>query len=117
MPEGDTLFRTATVLHEALAGQCVTRFDAAAARVNVEAHRAGIIGGEVESVRSWGKHLLIRIKGCGTLRTHLGMRGTWHLYRSGSPWRLPAWKACVILETEAVTSVCFGAPQVEWITK
>ncbi len=63
MPEGDTIARAAAVLHEALAGQTVTRFATALAhlaRVDVDTPLAGRI---VERCAAHGKHLLIAFSG------------------------------------------------------
>jgi endonuclease-8 len=117
VPEGDTLFRTATALRAALAGKQITSFESAVGRAHVEARRAGILGRRVEGVRSQGKHLLIDVEGLGALRTHLGMQGSWHLYRPGSRWRLARWKARAVIATDTAVAVCFGAPQVEWIAR
>ena len=117
MPEGDTLFRTAATLHTALAGKQIVAFESALASVQAAARRAGLPGAVVAAVEARGKHLLIRFERSGILRTHLGMHGTWHLYRPGSRWRLPSWKARVVLTTDTALAVCFGAPQVEWIAE
>ena len=80
MPEGDTLFRTAAVLREVLAGRQVTeargRPDGAALEK--------VAGSTVETVEARGKHLLIGFSNGLTLHTHLRMHGSWHRYR---PWR------------------------------
>ena len=47
------------------------------------------------------------------LHTHLRMAGTWHRYAPGERWRIPAWKARVVLEVPDHVVVCFNAPVVE----
>src|SRR5262249_4887435 len=49
-----------------------------------------------------------------SLHTHLQMHGSWHLYRSGEPWRRSRAQARVVLEVDDGTvAVCFAAPTVE----
>jgi endonuclease-8 len=44
------------------------------------------------------------------------MKGSWHRYRPGELWRLPARRAVCVLETDAAVAVCFDAPVVELLT-
>lgn len=92
MPEGDTVFRTARRLHDAIAGHEVTRFDL---RVPALA-TADLTGQPVRSCVARGKHLLLRI-GEHTLNSHLRMDGAWFLYRPGERWRHPAFKVRAIV--------------------
>lgn len=120
MPEGDSLFRTATVLRRVLAGQRVT---AAVARPGPLVARvpdlSGLVGLEVTRVEARGKHLLITM-GDGRHRrillTHLRMSGSWHWYRPGERWRQPESRATVVLRTASVVAVCFSCPTVELLT-
>lgn len=102
MPEGDTVFRTARRLHEALAGRAVTRFDL---RVPTLA-TADLRGETVHEVVPRGKHLLHRI-GSSTLRTHLKMEGRWDVYRDGERWRRPAFQARAVIGVDGVETVGF----------
>ncbi len=113
MPEGDTIWRTARTLHGVLAGRIITGFASPLPKVASAARRLGVVGQAISAVESSGKHLLIRLSGGGTLHTHLGMTGSWHLYRMGAAWRKPARSARVVLETAGATAVCFGAPVAE----
>lgn len=120
MPEGDTLFRTATVLRRVLVGQIIT---AAVARPGPGVSRvpdlSGLAGLAVVAVEVRGKHLLITV-GDGRhrriLRTHLRMTGSWHWYRMGERWRQPESRATVVLRTAGVVAVCFSCPTVELLT-
>jgi endonuclease-8 len=94
MPEGDTVFRTARRLHEALAGQTVTRFDLRVPR----AATADLNGETIHGCVARGKHLLLRI-GDDTLHSHLRMDGAWHLYLPGERWRHPAFRVRAIVGT------------------
>jgi endonuclease-8 len=91
----------------------VTGFTSPLPGVAAVARRLGLVGQTVAAVESNGKHLLIRFSGGAALHTHLGMTGSWHLYRPGTPWRKPARAARAVLETVEATAVCFSAPVVE----
>lgn len=96
MPEGDTVFRTARRLNDALAGAEVTRFEL---RVP-QAATVDLTGRIVHDVVPRGKHLLHRIGGF-TLHTHLKMEGEWHVYRRGERWRNAGFKARAVIGARA----------------
>lgn len=109
MPEGDTLFRTATVLREVLAGKEVT-----AARGRPDGVALGkVVGSRVERVESVGKHLLMGFSNGLSLHTHLRMNGSWHRYRTAERWRRSAARAVAVVEVAHAVAVCFDAPTVE----
>lgn len=102
MPEGDTVYRQARMLHSALAGSVLTRCD-----LRVPAFATVDLSGQrVREVVSRGKHILMRI-GHSTVHSHLKMEGTWRVYASGEPWRRPAFQARAVLATDAVQAVGF----------
>ncbi len=117
MPEGDTIFRIAEVLRQALLGAQITR---AYAQPRPGLRRvpdlAPLVGSLVSSVEARGKHLLIGFDNGLTLRTHLRMRGAWHRYRVGDSWRRPASQASAVLETATTVAVAFDVPEVELMT-
>jgi endonuclease-8 len=109
MPEGDTLRRVADRLRPALAGKPLARFEAPRLRGDRPAP-----GDTIDAVVARGKHLLIEFGGGLTLRTHLRMAGSWHLYRTGERWRKPHYLARAVVETgDGWCAVCFSAPVVE----
>jgi endonuclease-8 len=108
VPEGDTIHRTANRLRPALVGQPLVRFEAA--RAAGKRPRPGTV---IDAVDAIGKHLVIRFADGTTLRTHMRMTGSWHLYRTGERWKLPAHLARAVVEVDAWTAVCFAAPVVE----
>lgn len=108
MPEGDTLHRTANRLRPALAGATLTRFEAP--RLRGDRPTPGVAITDVEAV---GKHLLIHFADGLTLRTHLGMPGSWHLYPEGARWRKPRHLLRALVAVPGWEAVCFSAPQVE----
>jgi endonuclease-8 len=109
MPEGDTLARIAAGLRPHLAGRTVT-----AARARVPGPQVQrVVGATIADVLAAGKNLLIRFDNGLELRTHLRMRGTWHRYRPGEPWRRAPGRAVLVLEVPGAVAVCFDAPVVE----
>lgn len=75
MPEGDTVWRTATRLHRALAGQVVTLSDLRFPEIAT----ADLRGTTTLEVVSRGKHLLHRFDSGVTLHSHLKMEGQWRV--------------------------------------
>jgi endonuclease VIII len=113
VPEGDTVWRTARRLHQALAGQTLT-----ASEIRVPQHATvDLAGAVVEEVVARGKHLLHRVGGDTTLHTHLKMEGSWHLYRPRSRWRRPAYQARVVLRTDAWHAVGFDLGVVDVVSR
>jgi endonuclease-8 len=111
MPEGDTLFRTATVLREVLQGK-----DVVAARGRADgAALARVVGSRVDRVDSHGKHLLIGFDNGLTLHTHMRMNGSWHRYRTAERWQRSPSRAVAVIEVPGAVAVCFDAPTVELI--
>ena len=78
MPEGDTVFRTAADLRDALVGQTLTRCDI---RVPQQA-TIDLTGERVDEVLSRGKHLFIRV-GPASIHSHLKMDGSWRISPRG----------------------------------
>ncbi|WP_328352253.1 endonuclease VIII Nei2 [Mycobacterium sp. NBC_00419] len=99
MPEGDTVFRTAANLREALVGKALTRCD-----VRVPQYATvNLTGDTVDEVISRGKHLFIRA-GQASIHSHLKMDGSWRVTPRGTPAR-QAYKIRIILETGDVQAL------------
>jgi len=111
MPEGDTIFRAASTLSRALSGKVVRRFRSSAAGTR----GAPVEGRTIASVEAIGKNLLVRFDDGRSLRTHMRMHGSWHIYRPGERWQKPAAFARTVIETDDFVAVCFSAPVVEWV--
>lgn len=105
MPEGDTLHRTAARLREALAGATLTE---AASRAREGLDAASLVGHRLPGIESRGKHLLMHLDDGRCLHSHMGMTGSWHLYRPGEAWRKPAHRAALVLGTDGRLAVCFS---------
>ena len=101
MAEGDTVLATATRLHEALAGQVLTRTDLRVPRFAT----TDLSGQLVREVVSRGKHLLVRTDGEVSVHSHLGMDGAWRLYEPGERWRGRAFEVRGVIETDRHVAV------------
>ncbi len=108
MPEGDTVFRTARRLEEALVGAEVTRFDLRVPRFAT----VDLTGQPIVASVPRGKHLLLRI-GDSTLHSHLRMDGAWLTYRQGERWRHPAFKVRAIVGTAVRDAVGIDLAEIE----
>lgn len=110
MPEGDSVFRAARLLHDALAGRVVTHFDLRVPKYAT----ADLTGQTVHGVVARGKHLLMRI-GDQTLHSHLKMEGRWQIFRPGEPWQSPAYQARAIVGTADAVAVGFEIAMVDLV--
>ncbi len=120
MPEGDTIFRTARTLRRALDGGEVTDVRATVPQV-VRLGVRRLVGLHVARVEPRGKHLLIGFAPGGlVLHTHLGMSGSWHLYRATEQWRKAPHLARFVLgvcRDGDWTAVCFLPRVCELLTE
>jgi len=112
MPEGDTVWRSAHHLHEALAGRVLTSTEFRVPKfATVE-----LAGETVQEVVSRGKHLLVRTER-HSVHSHLRMEGSWHLYRPETMRRgrirRPAHTIRAILRTDEWIAVGFDLGIVE----
>lgn len=105
MPEGDTVWNTARLLHHALAGHRLTASDFRVPRLATTDLSGWTV---VESV-SRGKHLLLRLRHAErrlTLHSHLRMDGSWRTYTVGERWPTrPAHLIRVVLRTADTVAV------------
>lgn len=110
MPEGDTIYKVASVLASELEGEVLSRCSLRGI------HRAErLAGARVLAIETVGKHLLIHLDRELFIRVHLGMHGSWHRYPRGVPWQRKPTSASVILETARSSLVCFFPMEVEVI--
>lgn len=113
MPEGDTVWKTARLQHEALAGELLTATDFRVPRFAT----LDLTGETVREVVARGKHLFHRV-GELSIHSHLKMEGVWRTFaadrRGGyAAWRRPAHLARVVLSTEPVQAVGFELGTIE----
>jgi endonuclease VIII len=115
MPEGDTIFRAARTLNRALAGQPIVHFQTELAALAQIDRVEPIAGRTVERVESAGKHLLMKLSGGLVLRTHMRMNGSWHIYRPGEDWQVPARAMRILIATSDWVAVAFNVYIAEFI--
>ncbi|BBZ34943.1 endonuclease VIII Nei2 [Mycolicibacterium confluentis] len=96
MPEGDTVFRAAAQLREALVGKTLTRCDVRVPRFAA----ADLTGETVDEVLCRGKHLFIRV-GAASIHSHLLMDGSWQI----GPRTRVDHRARIVLETADTRAV------------
>jgi len=108
VPEGDTVWRTATRLHQALAGQPVATWDLRWG----ELATTDYVGATTLEVVSRGKHILQRLDAGVTLHSHLRMEGQWRIedvQRLGARQRAnPQIRALVATERWAALGLRLG---------
>jgi endonuclease-8 len=88
VPEGDVVWRVANRLGAALSGRVLIRSDLRWPSLAT----VDLTGRQVVDVASRGKHILVRVAAGAaappvTLHSHLRMDGSWHVHRTGEPWR------------------------------
>lgn len=111
MPEGDTVWRSAHRLNQALAGEPITLCDLrfpSIATVDVR-------GATTTEVVSAGKHLLHRLDSGLTIHSHLKMEGQWRLERpedSGSWLRRADLRAALGTDTWVALGLRLGLLEV-----
>lgn len=116
MPEGDTIFRTARTLRQALVDQEVTNVSTTVGQVR-QLGVGRLIGQTIRDVESRGKHLLLWFAPSDfALHSHMRMSGSWHLYRQGERWRKPRHLARFELSVPDWVAVCFSAPVIELLS-
>ena len=112
MPEGDTVWLTARLLDEALAGQVLV-----AADLRVPRHAtADLSGRTVLASVSRGKHLLTRLSDGLTLHSHLGMEGSWRIFGAGQrPYGGPGHQVRAVLQVPERRAVGYRLRRVDLV--
>lgn len=113
MPEGDSVFRLAIRLRQALDGRTL-----AAGELRVPRHaRADLAGRTVLEHVTHGKHLLQRLSGGLTLHTHLRLDGSWTVTGPGRalPSRVSADVRIRLATAEGRTAWGIAIPIVELV--
>lgn len=116
MPEGDTIFRAARALQQAIGGKAVTGFETGLAKLARMNDDAPLAGRKVEKVESRGKWLLIHFSEDLILATHMLMSGSWHLYRTGEKWKMSRSRMRIVIRTAEWEAVAFNVPIAEFFT-
>jgi endonuclease-8 len=122
MPEGDTIFRAARALNNALGGHIVTGFETGLAKLARVNDDTPLAARTVDRVESRGKWCLLHFSASPTgnepliLVTHMLMSGSWHLYRPREPWRIRRSAMRVVVKTAEWEAVLFNAQIAEFHT-
>ena len=93
MPEGDTIYRAAKNLRKVLVDG---RIDSASGWQDVD-RVSDLEGDVVDAVESRGKHLSITLQSGLVIHSHMGMTGSWHIYRATDVWQKPKRQATLAL--------------------
>lgn len=101
MPEGDSVYRAARQLADALTGKPLLRGELRHPRLST----VDLAGRIVLGTRSVGKHLFMRFDRELSLHSHLGIDGSWRFYRSGKRWPGPNHQARAVLVNDEVAVV------------
>jgi endonuclease VIII len=113
LAEGDTVLRAAKRIEQALGGT-----EVGVAAPNPRGRVAGLArldGKRLEGVEARGKNLLLGF-GDLVLHSHLGMNGSWHVYRRGAAWRKSPAAAWAVLRGGEWEAVQFGGPTLRVLT-
>jgi endonuclease VIII len=113
--EGDSILRIARRLNSTLMGPKV--------RVRTPGRRrpdgppvSELDSRRLERAESRGKHLLLHFEDRLVLHSHLGMRGSWHIYRVGERWRRPSRDAWIAITGNGSEAVNFGGSTMRIVT-
>jgi endonuclease VIII len=106
MAEGDSILLLARRLDAALAGKEV-RARTPGRRGPEGRPAAELDGRTLTSADSRGKHLLLRFSEGLVLHSHLGMRGSWRIFRPGERWRRAPASAWIELAADGAVAVNF----------
>jgi len=108
MPEGDSVAGHAERLRPVLVGRQIEAVAGTAPSVRTNSSR--ILDARVESVRTAGKHLIVDLSTCYSIRVHLGMPGRWRVSALATP---PRGSARLVLTTDSHHAACYSAPTIE----
>ena len=110
MPEGDTIHKIANYLAPRLRQQVIDEIHMSDSRAaGACRHR------RIDAVTARGKHLFFDLDSGMSLRSHLGMYGSWHRYTPGEEWKKPRHRASLVVRVNGEDYVCFNAKEVELI--
>jgi len=113
MPEGDTIHRAAANLRKVLDRQKIVSASGRREVLSV----ADLAEATVTGVEARGKHLLIHFDSDLVVHSHMGMTGSWHIYRLTDSWQKPDTQAVLVLKTAAWCVVCFTPKLLEIVSE
>jgi endonuclease-8 len=112
MPEGDTIFRTVATLRRAIEGGDIEQARSRDGLIDC----APLAGNTVATVEARGKHVLMHLATHHALHSHMGMTGSWHLYRPDETWLKPENYAALVMRVNGLDAVCFSPKLLELLT-
>jgi endonuclease-8 len=113
VPEGDTIAYAANRIRPVLEGRVPEAVETPQRRHALDRWPERLAGRAVRSVQTHGKHLFVSFEGGLVLHSHLGMSGSWRVYRRNG--RIPA-RAWIVLRAGAHTVAELGGPTLELLT-
>lgn len=110
MAEGDTIYRAAARLSEALEGKHIREVETPNPRSGLGKRVEALRGRTLQRAEARGKNLLLHFDDDLVLHSHLGMNGAWHVYPLRARWRRARGGAWLVLSTKSQRAVQFGGP-------
>jgi endonuclease-8 len=114
VPEGDTIRHAANRIGPVLEGRVPDSLETPQARHRFDRWPERLAGQAVTGVDAHGKHLFISFDGGLVLHSHLGMTGSWRVYRLGGRASSRAWIVIRVGEQEVAE---LGGPTLELLTE
>jgi endonuclease-8 len=115
MPEGDTIAWHAGRIRPVLEGRVPDEIRTHA-RFSRDRWPERLAGHCVRRVDTHGKHLLLRFDNGLTLHSHLGMVGSWGVYRPGRRWGRSPRRAWLVMRVGDIDVVEFDGSTLELLT-
>jgi endonuclease-8 len=116
MPEGDTIAYAARRIRPFLENRVPDEIRTPQPRHALDRWPERLAGQAVTAIDTHGKHLFIRFEGGLALHSHLGMSGSWRVYRVGDPWRRSPRRAWLVMVAAGHEIVEFDGPLLELLT-
>ncbi len=116
MPEGDTLRWHANRIRPVLEGRVPDEIRVHP-RFTHDRWPERLAGRQVNGVDARGKHLFLRFDGGLTLHSHLGMIGTWAVYRPDRRWGRSRRRAWLVMRVGTTEVVQFDGPTLELVSE
>jgi endonuclease-8 len=108
--EGDTVIRMARRIEGAFEGRSIVGADAPNPRSPLRSSTGRLKGRSLERTETHGKHLILHFGDDLALHAHMGMSGSWHVYRQGQRWNRPRRSAWLVFDLGGVDLAEFGGP-------
>lgn len=115
MPEGDTIYRSAVNLRKAMEGEVISAALCHNPRFEQPLPADRLVGQSCQRVEARGKHLLMHLSSGDCIHSHMGMTGSWHVYRTGEPWQKGRPFASLELQITDWSVVCFTPKLLEML--